>query len=87
MSQLLPAFRAASCMVKIDFKASDINLESSQAYFAEVTEKPVVGYRSYLPFLWKGALSQMFYTYKKIEKNFFKFQHSLLRMPKFIEIC
>ena len=28
--------------------------------FAEFTEKPVVGYQSYLPFLSKGGLSQMF---------------------------
>ena len=28
-----------------------------------------------------------FYTYKKIRKKFLKFQHSFLRMPKFIEIC
>ena len=36
VSQLLPAFCAVSCMVKIDFKASEIKLESSQAYLLKL---------------------------------------------------
>ena len=59
--------------------------------FAEVREKSVLGFQSYWHFLWKCSfkdmpISQTFFYYKKINNSFLKFDHSLLRMPKIIEI-
>ena len=59
--------------------------------FAEVREKSVLWFWNYWHFLQKWGLNicrylKRFYTCKKINSIFFKFDHSLLRMPKIIEI-
>ena len=59
--------------------------------FAEVREKSVVGFRSYLHFRKNAVLNiwrylKDFYTYKKINNIFLKFHYYLLRMPKILEI-
>ena len=59
--------------------------------FAEVREKSVLWFWNYWHFLQKWGLNicrylKRFYTRKKINSIFFKFDHSLLRMPKIIEI-
>ena len=88
-----PGICAASSTVTIDFKIADIKLGSSSGLFAEVREKSVLGLQSYRHCLKKNAVFNInacrylkgFYTYKKINNSFLKFDHSLLRMPKNIK--
>ena len=72
-------------MVTIDFKLADTKLESSEAYLPKLIfeiidtfcENAVLNIRRYL---------KSFFTYKKINNIFLKFDHLLLRMPKIVEI-
>ena len=66
-----------SSTVTIDFKIAGIKLESSEAYLLKLEKNAVLNACRCL----KG-----FYTYKKINNKFLKFDYSLLRMPKIIEI-
>ena len=66
-----------SSTVTIDFKIADIKLKSSKAYLLKLEKNAVLNACRCL----KG-----FYTYKKINNKFLKFDYSLLRMPKIIEI-
>ena len=66
-----------SSTVTIDLKIADIKLESSEAYLLKLEKNAVLNACRCL----KG-----FYTYKKINNSFLKFDYSLLRMPKIIEI-
>ena len=55
--------------------------------FAEVREKSIIGFLNY----WNAVLNiyrylKPFYTFKKINNIFLKFDHSSLRMPNIIEI-
>ena len=73
-------------MVTIDFKLTDVKLESSDALLLKLGEKSVVGFQSYLHLLLKCSfkyklISPTFYTCKKINNIFLKFHHSLLWMP------
>ena len=75
-------------MVTIDFKLTDIKLESSEALLLKLGEKSVVGYLHFLlkcSFKYK-LISPTFYTCQKINNIFLKFHHSLSWMPTIIEI-
>ena len=66
-----------SSTVTIDLKIANIKLESSEACLLKLEKNAVLNACRCL----KG-----FYTDKKINNNFLKFDYSLLRMPKIIEI-
>ena len=66
-----------SFTLTIDFKIAGIKLESSEAYLLKLEKNAVLNACGCL----KG-----FYTYKKINNKFLKFDYSLLRMPKITEI-
>ena len=81
---------AASSTVTIDFKLADIKLESSEAYLPKL-EKSVIGFWIIDIFCKNEVLNicrylKRFYTYKKINNIFLKFDHFLLRKPKIMEI-
>ena len=86
-----PAFCAASSTVTVAFKLADIKLESSETHLLKL-EKNLS--QSFLvnDFLCKNAVLNIcrslerFYTYRKINNIFLKLHHSLLKMPKIIEL-
>ena len=66
-------------------------LREPSGLFAEVREKSVLGFRVIDIFCKNAVLNicrhlKRFYTYKKIDNSFLKFDHSLVRMTKIIEI-
>ena len=61
--------------------------------FAEVREKSVLGFWNYWADIFcKNAVLNIcrylkrFFTFKKINNNFLEFDHTLLRMPRILEI-
>ena len=83
---------AASSTVTIDFKLADIKLESSEAYLLKLDKNLSKGFEVIDIFCKKVFLNRCrylkrFYTYNKMNNNFLKFDHFLLRMPQIIEIC
>ena len=82
---------SASSTVTIDFKLADIKLESSEAYLPKLEKNLSKGFEIIDIFCKNAFLNicrylKCFYTYKKINNIFLKFDYSLLRMPKIIEI-
>ena len=77
--------------VTIDFKLADIKLESSEAYLLMLEQNLSEGWKLLTFFVKNVVLNicrclKRFYTYKKINNSFLKFDYSFLRMPKIIEI-
>ena len=80
-----------SSTVTIDFKLADIKLECSDAHLPKVEKNLSYGFEIIDIFCKNAVLNicrylKRFYTCKKINNIFLKFDHSLLRMPKIIEI-
>ena len=66
-------------------------LESPEAYLLKLEKNLSQGFEVIDIFCKKVVLNRRrylkrFYTYKKINNIFLKFDHSLLRMPKIVEI-
>ena len=82
-----------SSTVTIDFQFADTKLESSEAYLPKL-EKNLSFSKGFeiIDIFCKNAVLNIcrylkrFYTYKKINSIFLKIDHSLLRMPKLMEI-
>ena len=77
--------------VTIDFKLADIKLESLEAYLPKLKKNLSYGFKIIDIFCKNVVLNiyrylKRFYTYKKINNNFLKFENSLLRMPKLMAI-
>ena len=78
-------------MVTIDFKLADIKLESSEAYLPKLEKKLSWGFEIIDIFCKKCGfkhlpISQTFLYLQENNNIFLKFDHSLLRMPKIMEI-
>ena len=77
--------------VTIDFKLADMRLESSEAYLLKL-EKIMSSRFEIIDIFCENVVLNIcrylkrFYIYKKVNNSFLKFDHSLLRMPKIIEI-
>ena len=74
---------AASSMVTMNFKLADTKLESSEAYLPKLEKNLSQGFEIVDIFCENEILNicrylKRFYTYKKIDNIFLKFDHSLL---------
>ena len=78
-------------MVTIDFKLSDMKLESSEAYLLTLGKNLSWDFEVNYIFCQNAVLKEFrylkrFYTYKKINNIFLKFHYFLLEMPEIIYI-
>ena len=77
--------------VTIHFKLADIKLETLEAYLRKLKKNLSYGFEIINIFCKNVVLNicqylKRFYTYKKINNNFLKFENSLLRMAKLMTI-
>ena len=77
--------------VTIHFKLADIKLETLEAYLPKLKKNLSYGFEIINIFCKNVVLNicqylKRFYTYKKINNNFLKFENSLLRMAKLMTI-
>ena len=84
----LKTFEPHFYKVTTDFKLAGIKLENSEAYLPKLEKNLSWGFEIIDIFRKNAVLNicrylKRFYAYKKIK---LKFDHSLLRMPKIIEI-
>ena len=87
----MTSYLCSEYTVTIDFKFADVKIESSEAYLPKLEKNLSSGFEIIDIFCKNTVLNvyrylKRVFTNEKINSIFLKFDHSLLRMPKIMEI-